>query len=137
MTGGVVSECMTYAGFRRSKGDYLRDVVNFDCIHLIVPVEDILLANIRGLKGSPEDTVPLKDVKMKLGVCSMPVCWYGSEFPIVEQQPGKEIGKVGAVRWRGSKNSPGNRRGSPRTSSADDVFKSSFQTLGIPTKNQL
>jgi len=52
----------------------------------------------------------------------------------VVQHPGKEIGNVGAVRRMGSKNSPGNLRSSPHTSSTDDVFKSNFQALGIPTK---
>jgi len=59
-------------------------------------------------------------------------CWYGSEFPYVEQQRGNEIGNVGAVGRRVSKNSPGNRRGSPHTSSADDVLRSSFHALEIP-----
>jgi len=44
-----LSECMTYAGFGRSKGDFRLDMMNFDCIRLIAPVEDILLPDIRGL----------------------------------------------------------------------------------------
>jgi len=71
---------------------------------------------------------------MKLDVCGIPGCWYSSEFPYVEQQPGSEIGFVGAVGRRGSKNSNGNRRGSLHTSSADDAFRSSFHALGIPNK---
>jgi hypothetical protein len=58
-----VSECITCVAFRWSKGDFRRDVVNFDCIRLIVPAERILLADIRDLKGSAEDTVPQKDVR--------------------------------------------------------------------------
>jgi len=34
----------------------------------------------------------------------------------------------------GAKNSPGNRRGEPYTSSADEACKSSFQALQIPNR---
>ena len=39
-------------------GDYLRSTLNLDGIGLIAPVEDPIWADIRGLEGSPEGTMP-------------------------------------------------------------------------------
>jgi hypothetical protein len=39
-------------------GDDLRRVLNLDGVGLIAPVEDLEWADIRGLEGSPEGTMP-------------------------------------------------------------------------------
>jgi hypothetical protein len=90
------------------------------------------------LYGSPEDTLPQKNVRggitfLEYDVCGMPSCWYASEFPYGGQQPGSGIDNVGAFGRRRSKSSPSNRRGFPHTSSADYAFPSSFHALEIPT----
>jgi len=49
-------------------------------------------------------------------------------------QPGREVGDFGAFGGGRGEEFPGNRRGEPYTSSAVEVFKSSFYALRIPNR---
>ena len=55
----------------------------------------------------------------------------------MEQQPGSEIGDVGTVGQRGTKNSSRNRSCSLHTSLADNAFSFASHGLGIPADPKL
>jgi hypothetical protein len=48
-------------------GDCLRSTLNPDVIGLIAPVEDPVWADIQGLEGSPERTMPYKGMRGMAG----------------------------------------------------------------------
>jgi hypothetical protein len=64
----------------------------------------------------------------------MPGKGYGSKLSNVDRQPGHKVGDICTFGGEGVKNSTGNRREEPYTSSADEANKFSFHALRIPNR---
>jgi hypothetical protein len=63
-------------------GDTYCETVNFDCVQLTVPVEDLVWDDIRDLQGPTKSTLPSEDVRGgsqvpedEGGRGGMPKCW--------------------------------------------------------------
>jgi len=72
-------------------GDAAGGTVNFDCVRLTDPVEDIVLGDIRGLQSPTKATLPSEGVKGgsqvpedEGGWRGVPKCWEGYEIRDVE-----------------------------------------------------
>jgi hypothetical protein len=121
-------------------GDCLRSALNLYGIGLIAPVEDQVWADIRGLEGPRRapcrrktcEAVP-RSLNMKADGAAYRDAGTGQSFPMWPLSlDAKSVHAAG----EGAKKSPGNRRGEPYISSADEAFKSSVHALRIPSRTK-
>jgi hypothetical protein len=124
-------------------GDCLCRTLNVDGIGLINPVEDPVRVKIRGLEGSRRTPchkntceAVARSLKINMDGTACRDAGMGRSFPMwTLSRDAKSVTSVHSA-GEGAKNSPGNRRGEPYTSSADEAFKSSFHALRIPNRTK-
>lgn len=76
--------------------------MNLDGIGHIASVEDLIWAEKRSLEGSPDGTLPYKDMRGGSQVFeierewrNMPGCWYGQQLSNVDPQLSRKVGAFG------------------------------------------
>jgi hypothetical protein len=127
--------------FQAVDGDGCRSIMNLDGIGLFTSVEDSVWTYIGAWRVPRRAPCHRKtceavasSLKMNVDCAACRDAGTGRSFAMwTLNWEAKSVKSVHSAR-EGTKNSPGNRRGDPYTSSAEEAHKSSFHALRIPNR---